>query len=195
MTITTTTLTRAAGVAPPPPGCSSSASRSATRTWTPHSSPRPSSRPRLLKVVMASWRWSASPGCTCARSAATASSASSATSYSAIGYLVIMSTRSSPPFVLPTIAATEPGVRRRRPHRGHRRTGRAATSARWRSSSRSRASATSSGGLIFGIALFRANVSSPGGRPRCSRSVAPSRPPPTCPTRSTGCSPSPTRSP
>ena len=54
MTITTTTLTRAAGCAPPSPGCCSSASRSAIPTWTRSSPPRPSGRSgKTVKVLMA----------------------------------------------------------------------------------------------------------------------------------------------
>ena len=68
MTITTTTLTRAAGVAAVAAGLifigvqinhpHSDVTSVTTTEWAVRNS---------LKVLMAAWRWSASPACTCAR--------------------------------------------------------------------------------------------------------------------------------
>ena len=70
MTITPSTLTRAAGISAAVAGPSSSPSRSTTRPWT---SPR--SRPTTGRCAASPrwswqrWRWRASPACTCVRSA------------------------------------------------------------------------------------------------------------------------------
>ena len=74
------------------------------------------------------------------------------------GYLLITCMTYIAAFVLPHLVDDRSRLRRRRPHRRSTAAPPTATSACWPSRSRSRTSAFLAGGLVFGIALFRARV-------------------------------------
>ena len=131
MTVTTTSLTRAAGISaavagllfiavqikhPPmnvssvttdPVGCAPALLR---RSW-----PRP--------------RWSVSPACTCGRSARHGILGLVGYLVFGAGYLVMMGIEFTGAYVLPSLAHTVAPLRQRRPRRGHRRHGPPVTSA------------------------------------------------------------------
>ena len=74
------------------------------------------------------------------------------------GYLLMLSIEVIGLVVLPALAASRPRLRQRRPRRGHRRLPRPATSAWCSTLSLTSGIGYMVGGLVFGIALFRAGV-------------------------------------
>ena len=189
MTITTTKLTRAAGLPPSPGGCCSSPSRSSTRildatfTTTTEYAVR-----ETMKIFMAVFSLIGITGIYLRQVRQIGVLGLIGYVVLGVGYLAIFSVQIIGVFVLPTLRPVSPATSTTSspwPPAAPR----SATSARLQILIQGGGIAYIVGGIIFGIALFRAK-SSPGGPQRSSPSApSPPSPPPCCPSSPNGCSP------